>query len=212
MALCREIGDRQGEATALANLGLAAWQHGDPAAGRGQLEACLALRRELRDEVGIAYVLHLLADIAWSEGKPIEAKSLNEESLRMRRRLGDKWGIAYSLDSLVVIAWWQGDRARARTLFAESLLLLNELGSQHGLSDTFDHLAGLLADEGRHGAAAQREAIRAALPPNVREEYERQVAGIRGQLGDEGFRAAWILGQAMTMERAVRYALEMTAM
>ena len=220
LALCQEIGDRQGEATARANLGLATWQHGDSVAGRDHLEASLALRRELGDEIGIAYVLHLLADIAWSTGQQAEAQSLNEESLRMRRRLGDRWGIAYSLDSLAVIAIRQRDGARARALFAESLMLFDELGSQYGLSDTLDHLAGLLADEGSLASAAQlmaaaaalRETIGAALPPNVRTEHERQIAQIRDHLGDERFRTAWTLGRALTIERAVRYALELTAL
>jgi hypothetical protein len=52
----------------------------------------------------------------------------------------------------------------------------------------------------------------AALPPNARSDHARQLACLRTQLGDERFRAAWILGQAMTMERAVRYALELTAL
>ena len=220
LALCRELGDRQGEATALANLGLAAWQHGDTTAGRAHLEQCLAQRQQLRDEVGIAYVLHLLADIAWSEGRAVEAQSLNEESLKMRRRLGDRWGLAYSLDSLAVIAWRQGDRARARALFAESLLLFHELGSQNGLADTLDHLAGMLADEGSHNPAAQlmaaadalRAMIQAGIPPNVRDEHEQQLARIRTQLGDERFRAAGLLGRALTIERTVQLALAMTAL
>ena len=219
LALCRELGDRQGEATALANLGLAAWQHGDATAGRAHLEQCLAQRQRLRDEVGVAYVLHLLAEIAWSEGRAVEAQSLNEESLKMRRHLGDKWGIAYSLDSLAVIAWQQGDRVRARALFAESLRLFNELGSQNGLADTLDHLAGLLADEGNHHPAAQimaaadalRALIQAGIPPNVRNEHEQQLARIRTHLGDERFRAAWLLGRALTIERAVQLALKTLA-
>jgi len=219
LALCREIGDRGGEAAALANLGLAAWQHGDAAAGREHIEACLALRRQLGDEVGIAYVLHLLADIAWSEGRAVEAQSLNEASLAMRRRLGDRWGIAYSLDSLAVIAGRQGDAGRARTLFAESLRLFYELGSQHGLGDVLDHLAGLLAAEDNTVAAGQlmaaaaalREAIHAALPPNMQQEHDRQLDQIRAQLGDERFRAAWLLGRALTTPRAVELALALTA-
>lgn len=220
LALCREIGDRQGESAVQGNLGLVAWQHGDPAAGRRHLEACLAIRRELGDEVGIAYALHLLADIAWSEGHQDEACSLNAESLRMRRRLGDRWGIAYSLDSLGVIAAQQGDGVGARAHFAESLSLFHELGSQHGLCDVLDHLAGLLADEGSldpavqlmAAAAAQRETVGAALPPNVCAEHERQLACLRDGLGAERFRAAWTLGRALTMERAVRRALELTAL
>lgn len=220
LALCREIGDRAGEATALANLGLAAWQHGDPVTGRAQLEACLALRRGLGDEVGIAYVLHLLADIAWSEGRPAEARSLNDESLAMRRRLGDRWGIAYSLDSLAIMARDQGDGPRARALFAESLALFHELESPHGLSDTLEHLAGLLADEGSYesatrliaAATALRASIAAAMPPNMQQEHDAQLARLHAQLGDERFRAAWLLGSALTTPRAVAYALELTAL
>lgn len=220
LALCRETGDRQGESAVQGNLGLVAWQHGDPVAGRRHLEACLAIRRELGDEVGIAYALHLLADIAWSKGQQAEATSLNAESLSMRRRLGDRWGIAYSLDSLGVIAAQQGDGVGARAHFAEALSLFHELGSQHGLCDVLDHLAGLLADEGSFdsaaqlmaAAAAQRETVGAALPPNVRVEHERQLACLRDGLGAERFRAAWTLGRALTMERAVRRALELTAL
>lgn len=219
LALCRAIGDRAGEATALANLGLIAWQYGEPAAGREQLEACLALRQQLGDEVGIAYVLHLLADLAWSEGRAVEARALNDESLAMRRRLGDKWGIAYSLDSLAVMARDQGDRPRARALFAESLALFHELGSQLGLSETLDHAAGLLADQGDYDSAgrlmaaadAMRVAIAAALPPNAQAGHDRQLAGIREQLGAERFRAAWTLGSALLTEQAVGCALGLLA-
>ncbi len=219
LALCCELGDRAGEATSLANLGLAAWQHGDPATGRQHIEASLALRRRLGDEVGIAYLLHLLADIAWSEGRAVEARGLNDESLAMQRRLGDRWGAAYTLDSLAVLAREREDRPAAHALFAESLALFNELGSQHGLSDVLDHAAGLLADEGQPDPAARlmaaadalRQAIAAALPPNAQADHDRQLAHIREQLGDERFRAAWILGSAMLTEQAVGYALKWLA-
>ncbi|MCX7669798.1 MAG: tetratricopeptide repeat protein [Anaerolineae bacterium] len=219
LALCREIGDYQGEAAALANLGLALWQHGDGVAGRDHLEACLVLRQRLGDEVGVAYVLHLLADIAWSEGWPAEARALNERSLAMRRRLGDRWGMAYSLDSLAVMARASGDGARARRLFAESLVLFDDLGSLHGLSDVLDHLAGLLAEEGDDegadqlmaAAAVLRETVHAALPPNMQQEHDQQLGRIRERLGPEHFRAAWLLGRALTREQAVQYALEQMA-
>lgn len=219
LATCRAIGDRWGEATARANLGLAAWQHGDPAKARDHLITCLDLRRELGDETGIAYVLNILGDIAWSEGKVVEAHSLNEESLVIRRRLGDKWGIAYSLDSLGLIARSQRDRPRARACFAECLALFDELGSQRATADTLDHLAGLLADEENPQIAAQlmavatarRERLAAVLPPSERATYDEQLTRIRGQLGDEGFRAAWTLGRAASFDQVVSHALRLLA-
>ncbi|MCX6032866.1 MAG: tetratricopeptide repeat protein [Chloroflexi bacterium] len=217
LTACREIGDRWGEATARANLGLALWQHGDHVTARGHLAACLDLRRELGDETGIAYVLNVLGDMAWSEGKPVEAQKLNEESLLMRRRLGDKWGIAYSLDSLGLIARGQRDWARAHACFAECLTLFHDLGSQRATADTLDHIAGLLADEGNPqaadqlmaAAAARRESLAAVLPPSERAGYDEQLTRVRSQLGDEGFRAAWTLGRAASLDQTVSYALRL---
>ncbi len=56
-------------------------------------------------------------------------------------------------------------------------------------------------------AAALREAIGAPLPPNEREEYERDVAAVREALGEEAFSATWVEGRAMSMEQAVAYAM-----
>lgn len=220
LAACCEIGDRWGEGTARANLGLASWHHGDPVAARSHLEASLDLRRELGDAVGIAYVLNILGDVAWSESQPVEALRLNEESLVMRRRLGDKWGIAYSLDSLGQIARGQRDWPRSRACFAEGLLLFHELGSQRAAADTLDHIAGLLADEGNPRAAGQlmaaaavrREVLAAVLPPSERVGYDAQLRRVQAQLGAEEFRAAWTLGRAMSLEQAVRLALELLAL
>lgn len=216
----RGIGDRWGEAAVLANLGLVAFHHGDSAAARDHLERCLDLRREIGDEVGVAYALNVLGDVALSEGQLKEAASLNEQSLELKRRLGDKWGIAYSLDSLAVIAGRAGDHVHARDLFAESLELFRELGSQRGIADALDHVACLLADEGQYhpavhlmaAAHALRSAIGAALPPSTQPEYDRRLALVRSELGDEAFRTAWTLGRAQPTDNAVRHALELTAL
>lgn len=209
LTACREIGDRWGETTARANLGLALWQHGDPATARSHLAACLDLRRELGDETGIAYVLNVLGDVACSEGQPVEAQRLNEESRLMRRRLGDKWGSAYSLDSLGLIARGQQDWARARACFAECLAFFHDLGSQRTTADTLDHITGLLADEGNPQAAGQLMA--AVLPPRERAGYAEQLARVRSRLGDDGFRAAWTLGRAASLDQTVGQALRLLA-
>jgi non-specific serine/threonine protein kinase len=219
LSLSRELADREGEATCLVNLGVIAWHEGDLESAGTYAQQCLALRRVLHDEVGVAYVLYILGQIAWSADRPVEARTLHEESLRLKRPLDDKWGIANSLDSLGVIARRQGDPMRARACFSESLMLYRDLGSQWGLSEVFDHLAGLLADTAQSAhatqlmaaAAAIREATHSAIPPIARAEYQQQLTHIHDQFGDERFRAAWILGRALTIEQAVQLALETTA-
>jgi hypothetical protein len=56
-------------------------------------------------------------------------------------------------------------------------------------------------------AEALRAAIGSPIPPIERAEYERAVAASRTALGEAAFAAAWAEGRAMTLERAVEFAL-----
>ena len=55
-------------------------------------------------------------------------------------------------------------------------------------------------------AEALREVLGIAPPPFIRDDYDRQVAGVRGRLDEPVFAAAWQRGRAMTMEQAIEYA------
>jgi hypothetical protein len=56
----------------------------------------------------------------------------------------------------------------------------------------------------RRGAAA---AIGSRPAPAARATYERAMAQARAQLGAEAFAAAWVAGQAMSLEQAITDAL-----
>jgi hypothetical protein len=45
-------------------------------------------------------------------------------------------------------------------------------------------------------------------PPPRRTEHEQALSDAREDLGDEAFTMAWAEGRAMTLERAVAYALD----
>ncbi len=53
-----------------------------------------------------------------------------------------------------------------------------------------------------------REASRISLQPLRRAEYDRAVEGIRAQLDEAAFAAAWAHGRAMPLEQAIAQALE----
>jgi hypothetical protein len=57
-------------------------------------------------------------------------------------------------------------------------------------------------------AGVLREEIGSPLPPNEREQYDRDVAEVREALGEEVFSVAWAKRRAMTMEQAIAYAIE----
>jgi non-specific serine/threonine protein kinase len=123
------------------------------------------------------------------------------------------------------LAQRQGDSLQAAALFEESLKLFAELGNKMGIAECLEGLAGVAAGdrtstrrELRAERAAQlfgaaealREAATTPLPPYRRADVDRDLAAARAQLDDAAFDAAWEAGRAMTMERAVGYALEET--
>jgi hypothetical protein len=117
------------------------------------------------------------------------------------------------------VARRQGDHAAARSLDAESLTIHEELGNRLGIAAALEAIAALNARENKMEPAARlwgaaerlREEIGSPLPPAEREEYDCAVSAARQARGDEAFLAAWEQGRALTLEQAVKYALEEVA-
>jgi predicted ATPase/DNA-binding SARP family transcriptional activator len=230
----RQIGDRQGIAGSLHNLGSVAWSQGDYVAAQKLYEEALFTNRVLGNRAWESYNLGNLGNVADNQGDYAAARAYHEQSLEIQRQIGDRKGIANSLNGLGKVAYEQGDYTAARAYSEQSLVIFREIGYRHGIANSlnaFAHLAsaeavaatdstgtattsshmadGLRCAARLWGAAeALREELRAVLPPNEREEYERLVSQAREALGEEAFAAAWEAGRAMTWEEAIAYALQ----
>lgn len=177
----------------------------------------LALARELGYKTSIGASLNRLGEVARIQGNYAEATALYEESLATFRDIGDRWNSATVLNNLGYIAQHQNDLVLAAGRFKEGLLLYHDLGSKHGIALCLTGLAGIagaLAQPRRVArllgiAEALRKAIGAAIEPSDRADYDRNVAVARAQLDEATWLAAWAKGQAMTLEQAIAYALEL---
>jgi non-specific serine/threonine protein kinase len=179
------------------------------------IEESLSLFRELRDRQGIVILHPNLGRIRLTQGDYERAKAIFEESLTLSRELGDKWNAAWSLRHLGVVAQRQGDYGRAVVLHKESLILFRELEDKRNIPGCLENLAEAAGAEGQPeragrllGAAeALREATGVPMEPSNRADYDRSMAAVRAQLGEEAFKTAWAEGRKMAMEEAVGYAL-----
>ncbi len=149
LAAYRELGDTQGIATLLGNLGIVALDQGNLEGAKALYEESLALCRELGDTQGIASALGNLGNVAQHQGDLDGAKALLEESLALCRELGDTHRIATALGNLGLVALDQGDMEGAKALFEESLALCRELGDTQGIATVVGNLGhiGLLEDD-----------------------------------------------------------------
>jgi len=215
LALFRSLGDERGATDALYSVGMTAlfWMNLEPASA--VLEEA-ASQRASGDEVGLGRNFHALVSVADGQHDYERALALHEEGLRLARKTQDDYGILFLLfTGASACVGHDGDHQRARTPLREGLELSQPLQMSR-LTVYQLHvaaaLAGSLGQPRRAarlwGAAeASREALRVVLSPFQRHIYGPHIATARTQLSEEAWEAAFVEGQAMSLEEAVGYAL-----
>jgi len=204
-------------AFALKGLG-AAFERFDYAAARPVLEESLAIWREVGVLEGIADALNQLGTVAHGLGDNDQAIILYKESLTLFRKIESKTSIAMVLDNLGESYQACVDNEMAARLFREAIILEQEIDYYHGIAWSLSGLGGVAG--GQHkpkraarllgAAAAWRKSVGEDLSswPYVLTDYDRWLATARAQLSEEVFEAAYAEGQVMTLDEAVKYALE----
>jgi tetratricopeptide (TPR) repeat protein len=177
LAIYREVGDRQGIASALLKLCNAATEIGDYETASGFLEEALKTWRELEDKHGIARALISSGWVGLRSGKYDLAKRRLVEALALSRDLGDTRNIAFELSGLGEVALRQQDYVRATQLVEESLELRRQLGNKWGIGVSL----GIL------GWVAMREEKWDLATTRLGESLE-----IRREIGDQSG-SAWCL-------------------
>lgn len=190
----------------------------DYAAARPILEESLAIWREVGVLEGIADTLNQLGTVAHGQGLEEEAIMLLEESLALSRKIESKTYTAMVLDNLGECLQTHGDNERAERLFREAIILEQEISYYHGIAWSLCGLGGVAGEQRKPERAARllgaaqawRKSVGEDLSawPYVLNDYARWEDTARAQLDEEAFATAYAEGQAMTLEQAVKYALE----
>ena len=182
-ALCTELGDLTGSASALNHLGEVAEAQGHYPQAAALFAQSLALFKQLGNREGSASVLVSYGQMMQAQGQQQRAAELVQASLTLFEQLGDRRGLAVALTVQGQVMNALGEYARADALFERSLVVFHSLGYRHGVG-------WALTNQGQ-AALAQREYIRA-------EQRFIESLELYRELGDErGY--AWALnnqGQA----------------
>jgi tetratricopeptide (TPR) repeat protein len=180
------------------------------------LEEAGRIFRELGDHSGAAWSLNQRGDIAREEGEVANARELYQRALSAFREAHDRWGIARSLTDLAQIACDERDHVTAHAAYREALSLFVNLGHKRGIARALEGFAC--------SAIAQRDPAR-ALAIAAAAAHLRQWIGAplmsaeQSKLGDKlqpawtslneaDSRAAHARGWAMSLDHAIKYALE----
>jgi len=129
--------------------------------------------------------------------------------------MGDLRSIAQGCEDLGVVALTRSDLDRAAVSLKESIALSLEVGQSELVASGLMGLGVVTAREqpmraARHFGAAEalREVVGVTIWPPRRKLCDHALEAVRDALGAAAFAAAWAEGSAMTLERAVEYALE----
>lgn len=237
LARCRQVKDRWATAVALVNLVNIAWMQGDATSMRPLAEEALFISREVGNVLHTALSLLYLGRMALIEGDVAGARSLVEESLSvLRQRNANRYGEAALLRFLGHIAKREGDAGKAAGFYIESLTLQDREGyklwdEERGVASALAAVAALgdgiptqahehMPEQEQQRAARLLGAAQALIDASghqldydERIEYERNLVAARTRtVADPCQEIAWLPalqeGRAMSMEQAIKYALE----
>jgi hypothetical protein len=191
---------------------------GDPDAARPILEESAALFRQVGDGWGLGAPLLRLGQALLRQGDPGRARAALMECLVHMRAVGDRLREGYGRAMLAETVLRDGDTSAAGAMCRESLVLLCAVGSKWAIAYGLRVWVRLATMQGQAqraarfaGAEAQlRAGMGLTLPPHENQAYECDIAALRSDLPVDVFAATFAEGQIMSLEQAIKYALEET--
>lgn len=177
----------------------------------------LAHFRNLNDKPGLAYAFNVLGELARSQKDYEAAQCYYEDSLFIIEETGERQREAILFNNLSFVAYHQQNYRLALELAQRSLIIArDDLKSDFRQACFIATAAGPVAALGRSELAARLlgasyarfEALGTRHAPVDQSELDLFETATRNQLGDEAFERAWQAGQAMSLQAAVRLALD----
>ena len=167
LTLRRELGDQDGEAWALMQLGYISLRRGDLEAAEPRFTAALDLCRAVGDRMGEGEAQGYLGQIALRRNALDAAEVYFQAALAIFRETGDRQNAGWALTRLGRVARFREDYPAAEQRYQEALDVQRTIGDHQGEGVTLTALGDLLeaqdhADEAetyyRQGLAMLREA------------------------------------------------------
>ena len=153
----RQVGNRDGVATALSNFADICLSQGDLTEAKKLLEGSIPEYQAVDDKEGIALNLDSLGDIWRQNGELDKAETAYRKAEVIARQIEDKDATAYVLNSLGDLGLDRGDLASARKSYEEALGLRNQAGEKQTATESRVSLAKLAVEEG-HAADGEASA------------------------------------------------------
>jgi len=203
----------------LITMGGIAMEMGHDGTAHAYLDEGLTLAQADGDPFRTAHALNILGDLARCEQKYAEALAYYERSVALLRELNAQRDLASVLRNLGHTCLHLGNIERAQTLFCESMAIQQTLRNMPGVAECLMGFAAIAILQnmpaagvrllGASGAAARKRVTVATAWRATRMEYECYFDLARAGLSPSDFLEEQAIGQAMSMDQAIHYALDL---
>ena len=149
----RQVGNRDGVATALSNFADTRLSQGDLKEARKLLEDSIPEYEAVDDKEGVVLNLNNLGDIWRQSGELDKADAAYQQAEVIARKIEDKDATAYVLNGMGDVALDRGDLALTRKRYEEALALRDQAGEKQLAAESRVSLAKLALEEGRASEA-----------------------------------------------------------
>jgi predicted ATPase/DNA-binding SARP family transcriptional activator len=208
LVLCRELGDKSGEATALLYLGGTFWARGSVSKAIELQEAALGIWRDAGDRVGVERGTNWLGGAYLDVGDPERAAAMFAEALAIDTESGDRQGMSVNLGGLGDAELAKDDPKNAARHFGEALRISSGLGDERSEIYALAGLACAAALQGDPHSAGRLWGIAEAaenrpgmaMVAGERARYERIITAL---VDDQAFQAGYQAGRDIELANAV---------
>ncbi|MEB3831937.1 tetratricopeptide repeat protein [Phormidium sp. CCY1219] len=153
LTLSRSIGDRQGEAAALNNLGLTYSDSRQFNRALDYYQQSLALSREIDYASGEATTLNNLGLLYDNQQQYLQALDYYQQAIAIQEKIDDRSGMATSFNNIGAVYIAQGKFRQGRDKFHQALSLYKDLQDSAGQAIALNNLASALERLGMYPEA-----------------------------------------------------------
>ena len=151
----KEIGDKNGEATAYGKLGTVFQSVGQYAKAEEYLQKALVISKEIGDKQGEASDYGNLGTVFRSVGQYTKAEEYLQKALVIRKEIGDKQGEASDYGNLGTVFLSVGQYTKAEEYFQKALVIRKEIGDKQGEASDYGNLGTVFLSVGQYTKAEE---------------------------------------------------------
>jgi len=146
--LSESEGDKEGKASALANMGVVRHEFGQHDNALEDLNQALAIARESDKQRLVALCLGNIGTFQRYRGQLDDALKSHERALDLSRRIGDEPGVVSALVNAASVRRDKGQLAAAREYYEEAVEIAVKIGDNLGFAVGLGGIGGVYLDKG----------------------------------------------------------------